>query len=166
MAAWRKSFPCAANASVANNSYSNGSSRQRSSTLLNDEDDNTDSMSFISGRGNPESRRNRHRRSFSNASQSATDVEGTGREDRSHWGGDDTGDAKGLGSGNNSLRRRGSKRAVLKKVLKGIAFLAIAKRLAFVLIFFRCTNAKALNCVRLTLLFSVLLCRCDCTHYP
>ncbi|KAH7050736.1 GRAM domain-containing protein, partial [Linnemannia elongata] len=44
MAAWRKSFPCAANASVANNSYSNGSSRQRSSTLLNDEDDNTDSI--------------------------------------------------------------------------------------------------------------------------
>lgn len=120
MAAWRKSFPCAANASVTNNSYSNGSSRQRSSTLLNDEDDNTDSMSFISGRGNPESRRNRHRRSFSNASQSATDVEGTCREDRSHWGGDDTGDAKGLGSGNNSLRRRGSKRAVLKKVLKDV----------------------------------------------
>ncbi|KAF9143367.1 hypothetical protein BGX30_000602 [Mortierella sp. GBA39] len=120
MAAWRKSFPCAANASVANNSYSNGSSRQRSSTLLNDEDDNTDSMSFISGRGYPESRRNRHRRSFSNASQSATDVEGTGREDGLYWGGDDNGDAKVLGSGNNSLRRRESKRAVLKKVLKEV----------------------------------------------
>ncbi|KAF9144876.1 hypothetical protein BG015_012066 [Linnemannia schmuckeri] len=120
MAAWRKSFPCAANASVANNSYSNGSSRQRSPTLLNDEEDNTDSMSFISGRGNPESRRNRHRRSFSNASQSATDVEGTGREDGSYWGGDDNGDAKALDSGNNSLRRRGSKRAVLKKVLKDV----------------------------------------------
>ncbi|KAG0277229.1 hypothetical protein BGZ96_002951 [Linnemannia gamsii] len=99
MAAWRKSFPCAANASIANNSYSNGSSRQRSSTLLNDEDDNTDSMSFISGRGNPESRRNRHRRSFSNASQSATGDEGTGREDGTYWGGDDNGDAKTLGSG-------------------------------------------------------------------
>ncbi|KAF8945004.1 hypothetical protein BGZ47_003394 [Haplosporangium gracile] len=120
MAAWRKSFPCAANASVANNSYSNGSSRQRSPTLLNDEEDNTDSMSFISGRGNPESRRNRHRRSFSNASQSATDVEGTGREDGPYWGGDDNGDAKAIGSGNNNLRRRGSKRAVLKKVLKDV----------------------------------------------
>ncbi|KAF9544547.1 hypothetical protein EC957_011856 [Mortierella hygrophila] len=120
MAAWRKSFPCAANASVANNSYSNGSSRQRSSTLVNDEDDNTDSMSFISGRGYPESRRNRHRRSFSNASQSATDVEGTGKEDGLYWGGDDNGDAKVLGSGNNSLRRRGSRRAVLKKVLKDV----------------------------------------------
>ncbi|KAF9909925.1 hypothetical protein EC991_007728 [Linnemannia zychae] len=119
MAAWRKSFPCAANASVANSNYSNGSSRQSRSTLVNDEDDNADAMSFISGRGNPASRRNRHRRSFSNASQSATGDEGTGKEDGVYWGGDDTGDAKTLDSGNNSLRRRGSKRAVLKKVLKG-----------------------------------------------
>ncbi|KAG0379166.1 hypothetical protein BGX24_001456 [Mortierella sp. AD032] len=117
MAAWRKSFPCAANASVANNSYSNGASRQNRSTAVNDEDDNADAVSFISGRGNPESRRNRHRRSFSNASQSATGDEGTSKEDGAYWGGD--GDAKVLGSGNNSLRRRGSKRAVLKKVLKG-----------------------------------------------
>ncbi|KAF9087054.1 hypothetical protein BGX29_001062 [Mortierella sp. GBA35] len=120
MAAWRKSFPCAANASVSNSGYSNGSSRQSRATLLNDDDDNTDAMSFISGRGNPESRRNRHRRSFSNASQSATGDEGTGREDGSYWGGEDGADTKSLGNGNNSLRRRGSRKAVLRKVFKDV----------------------------------------------
>ncbi|KAF9934891.1 hypothetical protein FBU30_010158 [Linnemannia zychae] len=121
MAAWRKSFPCAANATVASNSYNNGSQRQSRSGLSNDEDDDADAMSFISNRGNSDSRRNRHRRSFSNASQTVNGDDGTNREDGTYWAEDNNNnDSKGFNSGQDSVRRQGSKRAGFKKVLKDV----------------------------------------------
>ncbi|KAG0199182.1 hypothetical protein BGX28_007514 [Mortierella sp. GBA30] len=122
MAAWRKSFPCAANASVANynnntnnnssNNNSNSYQRQnRSNVTVNDDDDySNDAQSFISARGNSESRKNRHRRSFSNASQPWTGDENT------EWAEDDAAEGKT----NDGLRRKGSKRAVVKKLLKDV----------------------------------------------
>jgi len=102
MAAWRKSFPCAANASVASIHYSNHTKNR--STLNVGDDDDDDARSFVSGR---DSRKNRHRRSFSNASQ----------DDRNgEWNEDEEGDLITNGS---SLKRRGSKRAAVKKLLKG-----------------------------------------------
>ncbi|GJJ77022.1 hypothetical protein EMPS_09381 [Entomortierella parvispora] len=102
MAAWRKSFPCAANASVATIHYSNHA-KNRSTLTIGDDDD--DAQSFMSGR---ESRKNRHLRTFSNASQ----------DDRNEWNLDDEeGDQSANGPG---LRRRGSKRAAVKKLIKDV----------------------------------------------
>ncbi|KAF9190273.1 hypothetical protein BGZ50_000304, partial [Haplosporangium sp. Z 11] len=116
MAAWRKSFPCAANAPGANysNNNSNNSNssisgsttgnsyqqlKNRSRSTINDEDDTNDAQSFISARSNSESRRNRHRRSFSNASQP--------------WSGEESKD-----EGIKVNSDRPSKRAVVRKILK------------------------------------------------
>ncbi|KAF9936576.1 hypothetical protein BGZ67_002207 [Mortierella alpina] len=138
MAAWRKSFPCAANASVANysnrnnsaaasnssnSSGSNGYHRQnRSNATINDDDEyNNDAQSFISARGNTESRKNRHRRSFSNASQPWM-----GDENNDNWAEDDAAVAAAAataaaeGKSSDGLRRKGSKRAVVKKLLKEV----------------------------------------------
>ncbi|KAF9291804.1 hypothetical protein BGZ68_002183 [Mortierella alpina] len=135
MAAWRKSFPCAANASVANysnnnnnaaassnsnSSGSNGYHRQnRSNATINDDEDyNNDAQSFISARGNTESRKNRHRRSFSNASQPWT-----GDDNNDNWAEDDAAVAAAAaaeGKTNDGVRRKGSKRAVVKKLLKEV----------------------------------------------
>lgn len=102
MAAWRKSFPCAANASVASIHYSNHA-KNRSTLTVGDDDD--DAQSFVSAR---DSRKNRHRRSFSGASQ----------DDRNgEWNEDEEGDPS-VSSGS-SLKRRGSKRAAVRKLLKG-----------------------------------------------
>ncbi|KAG0258159.1 hypothetical protein BG011_003489 [Mortierella polycephala] len=102
MAAWRKSFPCAANASAINNNvyFRNN----RSNITLNEDDD--DAESFISARAASDSRRNRHRRS-SSASQNWT-------ADEADW--DETEDMDGKSS--YGPRRRGSKRAAVKKILK------------------------------------------------
>ncbi|KAG0284156.1 hypothetical protein BGZ96_011470 [Linnemannia gamsii] len=103
MAAWRKSFPCAANASVThNNAYFR---LNRSNVTVNDEDD-TDS--FISARPASDSRRNRHRRS-SSASQNWT-------ADEADW--DETGEDMD-GRSSTGSRRRGSKRTAVKKIFKG-----------------------------------------------
>ncbi|KAF9412297.1 hypothetical protein BGZ94_001077 [Podila epigama] len=79
MAAWRKSFPCAANAFVSSNN--NMYIRQnRSNQTLNEDDDDT--QSFISARAASETtRRNRHRRSSSSASQNWTADEADWDED-------------------------------------------------------------------------------------
>lgn len=106
MAAWRKSFPCAANAS-ANNGTNQYLLRQSRSNLTFHDDD--DAQSFNSGRPS-DSRKNRHRRSFSNASQHNWTEEGD-------W--DENEDAD---KPNVDLRRRGSKRAVVKKLLKGTKY--------------------------------------------
>ncbi|KAF9360778.1 hypothetical protein BGX26_007729 [Mortierella sp. AD094] len=114
MAAWRKSFPCAANASVANggNGNGNGYSRQnRSNITINDDDDSNDGQSFISGKG--DSRKNRHRRSFSNASQ--------------NWTGDESGAGEELDE-KTGLKRRGSKRGVVKKLKGSLSPNGIIKR--------------------------------------
>ncbi|KAF9200917.1 hypothetical protein BGZ49_008848, partial [Haplosporangium sp. Z 27] len=107
MAAWRKSFPCAANASVANNSV-NGNAyyrQNRSNMTINDDEDSNDAQSFISAKG--DSRKNRHRRSFSNASQ--------------NWTGDESGAGEDLDEKNGgSLRRRGSRRAGVVKKIKDV----------------------------------------------
>ncbi|KAF9083309.1 hypothetical protein BGX23_011584 [Mortierella sp. AD031] len=104
MAAWRKSFPCAANASAANN---NAYFRQnRSNVTVNDDDD---ADSFISARPASDSRRNRHRRS-SSASQNWT-------ADEAEW--DETGEDMD-GKSSVGPRRRGSKRATVKKILKDV----------------------------------------------
>ncbi|CAO3567611.1 unnamed protein product [Mortierella alpina] len=139
MAAWRKSFPCAANTSVthysnnnnnavasnnSNSSGSNGYHRQnRSNTTINDDDEyNNDAQSFVSARGNTESRKNRHRRSFSNASQPWM-----GDDNNDNWAEDDAAVAAAAaaaaaaeGKSSDSLRRKGSKRAVVKKLLKEV----------------------------------------------
>ncbi|KAF9116326.1 hypothetical protein BGX27_003319, partial [Mortierella sp. AM989] len=109
MAAWRKSFPCAANATVANGRVNgNGSAYYRhnhSNLSINDDDDSNDGQSFIAGKG--DSRKNRHRRSFSNASQTWPDEEsGVGEEIDERNG--------------SSLRRRGSRKGVVKKLLKDV----------------------------------------------
>ncbi|KAG0360917.1 hypothetical protein BGZ54_009329 [Gamsiella multidivaricata] len=105
MAAWRKSFPCAANASAAsNNVYFQ---RNRSNVTLNDDD--TDTESFTSARPASDSRRNRHRRS-SSASQNWT-------ADEADW--DETEDMDGKVTTDIKHRRR-SKKAVMKKILKEI----------------------------------------------
>ncbi|KAF9144609.1 hypothetical protein BGX30_012160 [Mortierella sp. GBA39] len=104
MAAWRKSFPCAANASAAhNNAYFR---QNRSNATLNDDDD---ADSFISARPASDSRRNRHRRS-SSASQNWT-------ADEADW--DETGEDMD-GKSSVGIRRRGSKRAAVKKILKEV----------------------------------------------
>ncbi|KAI1300696.1 hypothetical protein EDD11_006042 [Mortierella claussenii] len=104
MAAWRKSFPCAANASaLSNNAYLR---QNRSNVTLNDNDDD-DAASFISARPASDSRRNRHRRS-SSASQNWT-------ADEADWDEAESVDGKSTGS-----RRRGSKRAAVKKILKEV----------------------------------------------
>ncbi|KAF9188352.1 hypothetical protein BGZ51_006960 [Haplosporangium sp. Z 767] len=102
MAAWRKSFPCAANASAINNSVY--LRNNRSNVTLNEDDDDTES--FISARPASDSRRNRHRRS-SSASQNWT-------ADEADW--DETEDMDGKSS--YGQRRQGSKRAAVKKILK------------------------------------------------
>lgn len=107
MAAWRKSFPCAANASVGH-SQGNGYRRDRSNMAINDDEDSNDAQSFISARGNSESRKNRHRRSFSNASQTWIGDEGANGKE-GFWTEED---------GHTGSRRRGSKKGV-KKLLKG-----------------------------------------------
>ncbi|KAG0216243.1 hypothetical protein BGX28_004608 [Mortierella sp. GBA30] len=102
MAAWRKSFPCAANASAINN---NVYFRQnRSNLTLNDDDDDADS--FISARAASDSRRNRHRRS-SSSSQNWT-------ADEADW--DETEDMDGRST--TSSRRRGNKKTAVKKIPK------------------------------------------------
>ena len=106
MAAWRKSFPCAANASAASIHYTNGHSRSNRSTLTVNGDDDDDAQSFISGR---DSRKNRHRRSFSGTSTADYNPdwndEGKGNDDD--------------GADGSSLRRRTSKRAAVRKLIKG-----------------------------------------------
>ena len=122
MAAWRKSFPCAANASVANNASGGGNSyyrQNRSNMTINDDDDSNDAQSFISARGNSDSRKNRHRRSFSNASQNWTGEESAGGKD-DYWAEED-----GLDKSDTGVRRRGSKRAVVKKLLKGTMLICL-----------------------------------------
>ncbi|OAQ30543.1 hypothetical protein K457DRAFT_433022 [Linnemannia elongata AG-77] len=103
MAAWRKSFPCAANASAAhNNAYFR---QNRSNVTLHDDDD---ADSFISARPASDSRRNRHRRS-SSASQNWT-------ADEADWEtGEDMDGKSSVGS-----RRRGSKRSTVKKIFKEV----------------------------------------------
>ncbi|KAG0005536.1 hypothetical protein BGZ80_003714 [Entomortierella chlamydospora] len=98
MAAWRKSFPCAANANGGGNG-SSYSRLNRSNLAINDDDDSNDGQSFISGKG--DSRKNRHRRSFSNASQ--------------NWTGDESGAGEEIDE-KTGLRRRGSKKGVVKKL--------------------------------------------------
>ncbi|KAF9961391.1 hypothetical protein BGZ72_003873 [Mortierella alpina] len=102
MAAWRKSFPCAANASAINNNVYFRSNR--SNATLNEDDDDADS--FTSARAASESRRNRHRRS-SSSSQNWT-------ADEADW--DETEDMDGKST--TGSRRRNSKRATVKKILK------------------------------------------------
>ncbi|KAG9069207.1 hypothetical protein KI688_010104 [Linnemannia hyalina] len=105
MAAWRKSFPCAANVLAArNNAYFR---QNQSNATLNDDDD---ADSFISARPASDSRRNRHRRS-SSASQNWT-------ADEADW--DETGEDMD-GKSSVGVRRSGSKRATVKKILKGAA---------------------------------------------
>ncbi|KAF8936655.1 hypothetical protein BGZ58_003875 [Dissophora ornata] len=109
MAAWRKSFPCAANASAASSAHGNYR-HNRYNMTINDDEDSNDAQSFISSaRGNSESRKNRHRRSFSNASQTWT-----GDESNGNW--DDDDDTKS----NTGILRRGSKRAAVKKLIKDV----------------------------------------------
>ncbi|KAG0251192.1 hypothetical protein DFQ27_008924 [Actinomortierella ambigua] len=123
MAAWRKSFPCAANAPTnGNNAYfrqnrsnltlENGNgSGGGAGTGLEDNDDGDDAQSFISARGpSADSRRNRHRRTFSNNSQNWT-------ADEAEY--DDMDDPERLQTGS-TLRRRGSRRAVVRKILKDV----------------------------------------------
>ncbi|KAG0244029.1 hypothetical protein BGW41_000457 [Actinomortierella wolfii] len=132
MAAWRKSFPCAANAPTnGNNAYfrqnrsnltlENGSgSGGGSGTGAEDNDDGEDANSFISARGpSADSRRNRHRRTFSNNSQNWT-------ADEAEY--DDIDDPERLQSGGANLRRRNSKRAVVRKILKDSAPSTSSKR--------------------------------------
>ncbi|KAF8924915.1 hypothetical protein EDD21DRAFT_381821 [Dissophora ornata] len=103
MAAWRKSFPCAANASVTTNSTY---LKQNKSSLTLNEDD-TDTESFISARPTSDSRRNRHRRSSSAASQNWT-------ADEAEW--DEIEDMDGKASVGS--HRNGSKKGAAKKSLK------------------------------------------------
>ncbi|KAG0259992.1 hypothetical protein BG011_002212 [Mortierella polycephala] len=130
MAAWRKSFPCAANASGANYGNSNNNSsvsisgsttgnnyqqlKRRSRSTVNDEDDTNDAQSFISARGNSESRRNRHRRSFSNASQPWSGEES--KDEGINWAKENAADSK-VDSG---PQRRLSRRAAVRKILKDV----------------------------------------------
>ncbi|KAF9382882.1 hypothetical protein CPC16_009153 [Podila verticillata] len=102
IAGWRKSFPCAANASVSNGTNQYLLRQSRSNLTMHDDDD---AQSFSSGR--TDSRKNRHRRSFSNASQHNWMDEG-------EW------DEEEADKSNTGLRRRGSKRAVVKKLLKDV----------------------------------------------
>ncbi|KAF9968385.1 hypothetical protein BGZ70_004300 [Mortierella alpina] len=104
MAAWRKSFPCAANASAINNNVYFRSNR--SNATLNEDDDDADS--FTSARAASDSRRNRHRRS-SSSSQNWT-------ADEADW--DETEDMDGKST--TGSRRRNSKRAAVKKILKEV----------------------------------------------
>ncbi|KAF9292127.1 hypothetical protein BGZ68_010382 [Mortierella alpina] len=104
MAAWRKSFPCAANASAINNNVYFRSNR--SNATLNEDDDDADS--FTSARAASDSRRNRHRRS-SSSSQNWT-------ADEADW--DETEDMDGKST--TGSRRRNSKRATVKKILKEV----------------------------------------------
>ncbi|KAF9990749.1 hypothetical protein BGZ75_010003 [Mortierella antarctica] len=104
MAAWRKSFPCAANASAINNNVYFRSNRSNAS--LNEDDDDADS--FTSARAASDSRRNRHRRS-SSSSQNWT-------ADEADW--DETEDMDGKST--TGSRTRNSKRATVKKILKAV----------------------------------------------
>ncbi|KAG0031974.1 hypothetical protein BGZ82_006729 [Podila clonocystis] len=104
MAAWRKSFPCAANASANNGTNQYLLRQSRSNLTIHDDED---AQSFNSGRLS-DSRKNRHRRSFSNASQHNWTEEGDLDENE---------DADKITT---ELRRRGSKRAVVKKLLKDV----------------------------------------------
>ncbi|KAF9919894.1 hypothetical protein FBU30_010399 [Linnemannia zychae] len=102
MAAWRKSFPCAANASACHqNTYFR---HNRSNGTLNEDDD---AASFISARAASDSRRNRHRRS-SSASQNWT-------ADEADWDeiGEEIDGRSSVGS-----RRHGPKIANVKKIFK------------------------------------------------
>ncbi|KAF9904472.1 hypothetical protein BX616_001285 [Lobosporangium transversale] len=105
MAAWRKSFPCAANTSaLTNNVYIR---QDRSSTTLNEDEDDAESFSSVRV-ASTESKRNRHR-SSSSASQHWT-------ADEADWDEHDA-DGKPWTGGH---RRRGSKRKVVKKILKEV----------------------------------------------
>jgi len=106
MAAWRKSFPCAANASAINNNIYFRQQNRSNLTLNEDEDD--DNQSFISARPPSDSRRNRHRRS-SSASQHWT-------ADEADWDEIEEMDGK---STTNGSRKRSNKKSVVKKILKG-----------------------------------------------
>lgn len=81
---------------------------------MNDDEDSNDAQSFISARGNSESRKNRHRRSFSNASQNWTGDESVGGGKDDYWAEED-----GLDRLSNGVLRRGSKRAAMRKLIKG-----------------------------------------------
>ncbi|KAF9939013.1 hypothetical protein BGZ65_011745 [Modicella reniformis] len=108
MAAWRKSFPCAANASaLSNNVYFR---QNRSNITLNEDDNNnnTDADSFISARPASDSKRNRHRRSSSSTSQNWT-------ADEAEW--DEFEDIDGKSSVGS--RRRGFKPRTAVKIMKG-----------------------------------------------
>ncbi|KAG0360220.1 hypothetical protein BG005_011200 [Podila minutissima] len=105
MAAWRKSFPCAANASVTSNNNMYIKQNRSNVTLNGDEDD---AQSFMSARAASESRRNRHRRS-SSASQNWT-------ADEADWDEDDDMPAKPISNGSN--RRPVIKKLNSKKSLK------------------------------------------------
>ncbi|KAG0346491.1 hypothetical protein BG004_001615 [Podila humilis] len=121
-AAWRKSFPCAANATAINGPNQFLLRQTRSPNLsINNNDDDTESLSsssrgldFYSG----SSRKNRHRRSFSNASNNWDDSNGHGED----WDESMNDDSAAHEKNNNSVgvRRRGSKRAVVKKLLKDV----------------------------------------------
>ncbi|KAG0240474.1 hypothetical protein BGX31_001935 [Mortierella sp. GBA43] len=115
MAAWRKAFPCAANASVGHG-HGNGYRRDRSNMAYNDDDDSNDAQSFISTRGNSESRRNRHRRSFSNASQAWIGDDGANSKEE-YWPDDDETPNTNTNTGS---RRRTPKKAGVRKLLKDV----------------------------------------------
>ncbi|KAG0043477.1 hypothetical protein BGZ83_011354, partial [Gryganskiella cystojenkinii] len=113
MAAWRKSFPCAANASAINNNIY--FRQNRSNLTLNEDDD--DAQSFISARAPSDSRRNRHRRS-SSASQNWTADEADWDEFEEMEGRSTT---NGTTNGSHGSRRRSSKKAAtVKKILKDV----------------------------------------------
>ncbi|KAI1307681.1 hypothetical protein EDD11_004462, partial [Mortierella claussenii] len=120
MAAWRKSFPCAANAPLPSSSNGGGyghgvggNHRQYKSHLgIQEDEDSNDGQSFISAKAKgSSSRKNRHRRSFSNASHNWTGDESQGNEGES-WGED--------GNNGAGVRRRGSKRTAVRKMFKDV----------------------------------------------
>ncbi|KAF9583714.1 hypothetical protein BGW38_008782 [Lunasporangiospora selenospora] len=129
MAAWRKSYPCSANAHgiSSNNIYlrsnrSNGTFNNNSNGN-NDDNDNDyddDTQSFISARtGTLDSRRNRHRRSSSSSQNwTADEAEWDETEDMDEYVAAATTGAKLASS--KAPRRRGSKRGVVKKILKDV----------------------------------------------
>ncbi|KAG0312844.1 hypothetical protein BGZ99_009221 [Dissophora globulifera] len=104
VAAWRKSFPCAANASAV--SSSNFFRQNQSNMTLNEDD--TDADSFTSARlaSASDSRMNRHRRSSSTSNWTA---------DEADWDEEDLDGRASIGS-----RRPGSKRAAVKRMLKDV----------------------------------------------
>ncbi|KAG0242112.1 hypothetical protein BGX31_000579 [Mortierella sp. GBA43] len=114
MAAWRKSFPCAANASaLTNNIYFR---QNRSNVTLNEDDtNNTDAESFISARPTSDSKRNRHRRSSSGNSQNWT-------ADEADWDEFEDTDGKfsSIGSRSSRHRHRSKSKAIVKKILKEV----------------------------------------------